>query len=159
MAADIFLKLGDLKGESIDDKHKDEIEVLSWSWGVHQTGSGHHTGGSGTGRVNVSDFTVHYLANLASPNLLLSCFNGKHFKEATLAIRKAGGKQQLEYLKYKLEQVFISSVQSGSSGDEHASESITLNFEKITVEYTTQKADGSKGPGIEVALDVRNPYK
>ena len=25
-----FLKLGDIKGESIDDKHKDEIEVLSF---------------------------------------------------------------------------------------------------------------------------------
>src|SRR4029079_19579347 len=28
-AADIFAKIGDIKGESIDDKHKDEIEVLS----------------------------------------------------------------------------------------------------------------------------------
>ncbi|KAF5407941.1 MAG: hypothetical protein Udaeo2_19210 [Candidatus Udaeobacter sp.] len=34
MASDIFAKLGDIKGESIDDKHKDEIEVLSFSWGV-----------------------------------------------------------------------------------------------------------------------------
>jgi bacteriocin-like protein len=28
-AADIFAKLGDIKAESMDDKHKDEIEVLS----------------------------------------------------------------------------------------------------------------------------------
>ena len=34
MASDIFAKLGDIKGESLDDKHKDEIEILSWSWGV-----------------------------------------------------------------------------------------------------------------------------
>ena len=34
MASDIFAKLGDIKGESLDNKHKDEIEVLSWSWGV-----------------------------------------------------------------------------------------------------------------------------
>jgi hypothetical protein len=33
-ASDIFAKLGDIKGESMDDKHKDEIEVLSYSWGV-----------------------------------------------------------------------------------------------------------------------------
>ena len=31
MAVDIFLKLGDIKGESTDDKHKNEIEVLSFS--------------------------------------------------------------------------------------------------------------------------------
>ena len=34
MASDIFAKIGDIKGESPDDKHKDEIEVLSFSWGV-----------------------------------------------------------------------------------------------------------------------------
>jgi hypothetical protein len=28
-ASDIFAKLGDIKGESIDDKHKDQIEILS----------------------------------------------------------------------------------------------------------------------------------
>ena len=37
MASDIFAKIGDIKGESLDAKHKDEIEVLSWSWGVQQT--------------------------------------------------------------------------------------------------------------------------
>jgi len=30
-ASDIFAKIGDIKGESLDDKHKDEIEVLSTS--------------------------------------------------------------------------------------------------------------------------------
>ena len=34
MAADIFAKIGDIKGESLDSKHKDEIEVLSFSWGL-----------------------------------------------------------------------------------------------------------------------------
>ena len=35
MAADIFAKLGDIKGESVDSKHKDEIEVLSYLLGCH----------------------------------------------------------------------------------------------------------------------------
>ena len=39
MASDIFAKLGDIKGESIDDKHKDEIEVLKQpSAGVSNAG-------------------------------------------------------------------------------------------------------------------------
>ena len=33
-ATDIFAKIGDIKGESADDKHRDEIEVLAWSWGL-----------------------------------------------------------------------------------------------------------------------------
>ncbi|OSJ63249.1 hemolysin-coregulated protein, partial [Salmonella enterica subsp. enterica serovar Newport str. SHSN005] len=30
MAYDIFLKIDGIDGESMDDKHKNEIEVLSW---------------------------------------------------------------------------------------------------------------------------------
>ena len=54
MAADIFLKIGDIKGESTDDKHKDTIDVLAWSWGVNQSGSMHVGGGGG-----VADWQHH----------------------------------------------------------------------------------------------------
>ena len=46
MASDIFAKIGDIKGESLDDKHKGEIEILSWSWGVTQSGTMSHGGGT-----------------------------------------------------------------------------------------------------------------
>ena len=37
LASDIFLKIDGVKGESQVKGHKDEIEVLSWSWGqVHR---------------------------------------------------------------------------------------------------------------------------
>ena len=38
MAIDMFLKIGDLKGESTVTSHKDEIHVLAWSWGMSQSG-------------------------------------------------------------------------------------------------------------------------
>ncbi len=49
MAADIFLRLEGIEGESQDDKHRNEIEVLSWSWSVKNTGS--FQLGTGAGRV------------------------------------------------------------------------------------------------------------
>lgn len=33
-AVDTFAKIGDIKGESMDTKHKGEIEIESFSWGV-----------------------------------------------------------------------------------------------------------------------------
>ena len=45
MAVDMFIKIGDIKGESTDDKHKDEIDVLSWSLGATQSGTSGHGGG------------------------------------------------------------------------------------------------------------------
>jgi len=50
MASDIFAKIGDIKGESLDSKHKDEIEVLSISWGVSNAGSMAFGGGAAQAR-------------------------------------------------------------------------------------------------------------
>ena len=49
MAMDMFLKIDDLVGDSIDDKHPKEIQVLSWSWGMSQSGSTHTATGGGSG--------------------------------------------------------------------------------------------------------------
>ncbi len=58
MAQDMYLKIGDVKGESKDKSHKDEIDVLAWSWGVSQSGSMHMGGGGGSGKVNAQDLSV-----------------------------------------------------------------------------------------------------
>ena len=39
-AVDYFIKFDGIKGESADVKHKDEIDVESWSWG--ETNAGAH---------------------------------------------------------------------------------------------------------------------
>ena len=44
MAVDMFIKIKGHDGESKDDKHKKQIDVLAWSWGMSQSGS-FHTGG------------------------------------------------------------------------------------------------------------------
>jgi type VI secretion system secreted protein Hcp len=46
MAQDIFLKIDNVKGESTEHPHKDEIEVLNWAWTqTIPTGSGSPGGG------------------------------------------------------------------------------------------------------------------
>jgi len=102
MAVDMFIKIGDLKGESQDQKHKDEIDVLSWTWGVSNMGSAHVGGGAGTGKANVQDLSFTKWMDKASTPLLLACCSGKHFQEASLVICKAGEKP-LEYCKIKME--------------------------------------------------------
>lgn len=49
-ATGTFLKIGAIKGESTNKTHKEEIEILSWSWGASQMGGmGAHAGGGGGG--------------------------------------------------------------------------------------------------------------
>ena len=81
MAADIFAKIGDIKGESQDDKHKDEVEVLSWSWGVANAGAiGAGVSGAGAGKANFHDLSFTHKIDKASPVLMQACANGTHMK-------------------------------------------------------------------------------
>lgn len=154
MAVDFFLKIDGIKGESKDDKHKDEIDLESWSWGEVNHGSHGAGGGGGAGKVSMQDFQFNMKMNKASPELMLACATGKHIKEATLTCRKAGGGQQ-EYLKIKFSDLLVSSYQTGGNGgDVIPTERVNLNFGKIEYEYKPQKADGSLDAAVKAGYDL-----
>jgi type VI secretion system secreted protein Hcp len=154
MAVDMFLKFDSIKGDSVDDKHKGEIEVLSWSWGVSQSGTSHSGTGGGSGKANVQDITITKYLDRATPILLKHCLNGAHIKEGVLTVRKAGGKP-LEYVKMKLKDTIVSSVQTGGSGaDDRLTETLGLNFGTVEFEYVPQKADGSGDSSIPITWNV-----
>jgi len=155
MAADIFAKLGDIKGESLDSKHKDEVEVLTWSWGVSQTGAPGTAGGAGTGKASFNDFSFTHRIDKASPNLLKACATGEHIKEATITARKAGKGQQ-EFLIIKMNDVIVTSVALSSAADTSATaESVALRFAKVDFEYKPQKPDGSLDAGVAFKYDIK----
>ncbi|HBZ95246.1 MULTISPECIES: type VI secretion system tube protein Hcp [unclassified Pseudomonas] len=161
MAVDIFIKIGDIKGESQDKTHKDEIEVLNWSWGMSQSGNMHTGTGGGAGKVSIQDLSLTKYVDKATPNLMMHCSSGKHVPKVTLTVRKAGGDSQVEYLIINLEEVLISSLSTGGSGnDDRLIENITLNFAKVTVDYQPQKADGTKEGGpIKYGWNIRSNVK
>jgi type VI secretion system secreted protein Hcp len=153
MASDIFAKLGDIKGESLDDKHKNEIEVLSFSWGVTNAGSMASGGGAGAGKATFQDLSIVHRIDKASPALLQACATGTHLKEATITHRKAGKGQQ-EYLIVKMNDVIITSVTHGGTSGETASENVSLVFAKVDLEYKAQNADGSLDAGTHFKYDL-----
>ena len=153
MAADIFAKLGDIKGESLDDKHKGEIEVLSWSWGV--TNAVTHAGtGAGAGKPRFQDFSFTHKIDRASPVLMQACATGVHLKEATITHRKAGKGQQ-EFLIIKMNDVIVTALADADSSDDGTTESVSLAFAKVDVEYKPQKTDGSLDAGIHFKYDLK----
>src|SRR5205823_12816720 len=103
---DYFLKIDGIQGESADAKHKGEIELVSFGWGVDVETGGGGGGGGGAGRAHFQRFQFTMLTNKASPQLFLSTVSGKHLKEATLRVRRAG-KQALEDLKSKFSEVVV----------------------------------------------------
>ena len=158
MSVDMFLKLDGIRGESADHKHKDEIHIESFSWGMSQTGVHGSGGGGGAGKVSVHDISITKHLDKASAAMMLHCCSGKHIPNGLITVRKAGDKP-LEYLKIKLVDILISGVQEAGHGSELLTENVTLNFAKFHVEYMEQKADGSGVPGGEMGWDVKANQK
>lgn len=155
MAIDAFLKIEGVTGEAQDKVHKDEIDVLSWSWGGTQSGTTHTGQGSGGGKVAVQDMSFTKYTDKSSPTLWARLADGKHFEKALLCVRKAGGDSPLEYMKIEMTEVLVSSMSTGGSGGEdRLTENITLNFGKFKVTYTPQKPDGSPDTPIETGWDI-----
>jgi type VI secretion system secreted protein Hcp len=155
MAIDYFLKIDGVSGESVDSKHKGEIEVESWSWGESNPAQPGGGGGGGAGKVQIQDLVFTTRFSKASPQLILACASGKHFKDAVLTARKAGKGQQ-EFLTFSLSDVLVSAYQTaGAGGDVLPGDSVSLNFSKIQVEYKPQNPDGSLGSSIKAGWDVK----
>jgi type VI secretion system secreted protein Hcp len=155
MASNIFAKIGDIKGESLDSKHKAEVEVLSWSWGVTNAAPIKGGSGAGAGKASFHDFNFTHHVDKASPVLLKACATGQHIKEATITVRKAGKGQQ-EFLIIKMSDVIITGVNASVADDAPSTaEQVALRFAKVDLEYKPQKADGSLDAGIHFKYDIK----
>jgi len=148
-AVDYFLKIEGVAGESTDSKHKDWIEVESFSFGATQTGTSRASGGAG--KVSMQDFHFTMKVNKASPTLFLAAATGEHLKKVELALAKSGQ----DYMKWTFTDVMVSSYQVGGSGDAVPTDQISLNFAKVEFEYKPQKADGTLDTPVKSGWDVK----
>ena len=138
MAADNFLKIDGINGESTDDKHKDWIEILSYNFGVSQQASAagrSATAAAASHRADFQDLSIVKLMDVASTPIFKACVKGTTIKEVILELCRAGGDKQ-KYMEFKLSDVIISSVSTGGGGSGEATESVTFNFGKIVQTYT-----------------------
>jgi len=155
MAIDSFLKLGTLKGESVVKGFEDQTQILSWSWGMTQTGTTHTATGGGAGKVDIHDLQVTKLVDAASPMLALACSKGTHYDTAVLTMRKAGG-TALEYVTITLTDIIVSSYSVASAHNaDQLTDVITLNFAKYKYSYQPQDNKGAKkGGAIDATFDI-----
>jgi type VI secretion system secreted protein Hcp len=146
-AVDYFLKIDGIPGESANEDHRAEIDVLSWSWGESQPGlrntaTASGGGGGGAGKVSMQDFHFTMKVNKATPKLMLACAKGEIIPSATLTLRRASadpGGESFPYLKVTFTDLLISSYQTGgSAGDVIPTDQISFNFTKIEMQYTVQ---------------------
>ena len=152
-ASDVFLKIGDIKGESVDAEHREWIDAWSFQFGVSNPVT-LSTGGSGAGKASFSDIVITKSLDSASPRLFLGCAKGTTYPTVTLKLVRAGEIRQT-YYQITLSNVTISSVSnSNSEGDDRPSESVSLFYEKIKIEYWKTDAKGGLTPVAPVEWNV-----
>ena len=150
MAVDMFLKVDGIDGESTDDKHKKEIEVLSFSWGISQqrSASASSAGSLSSQRADFHDFSIVKAIDATSPKLALSCADGTHIKNIRLELCRSGGDKQ-PYMEYKFTDVLVTGFKPGGSGHGEALplEEVSFTYGKAEWKYTQTKVEGGKGSG------------
>jgi type VI secretion system secreted protein Hcp len=153
-AVDYFLKIDGIAGESLDAKHKGEIQPQSFSWGEAQQQGPATASGAGAGKVQFHDLHFVMRTNKASPQLLLACASGQHLKSAVLTARKTGKAPQ-EFLVITLTNVLVSSYETGATPVQpYPVDQVSLSFGQIKVEYRAQKPDGSLEAPVQASWDV-----
>ena len=159
MKPSMFLKVQDHPGESEDTDHNEWIDILSWSWGMSQSANAQMGGGGGVAQASVQDLSCVKFCDKSTPALMHTCLTGKHIGKAELQCTKATGSDKggaLAYIVMVMEDIIISSVMTGhSSGADRMTESVTLNFAKVSYKYTVQTADGGEGETPTVEWNIK----
>lgn len=154
MASNYHIKFSAVKGESKDDKHKDEIDIQSFSIGGSNSGGSHYGGGGGVGKVEVHDFSFTKSVDAATHGLWANLFTHKVDPTVTLTCTKGGG-DPFDYMIITMTNVIITNIQESGHGD-YVSENVSIKFETIEIKYQEQDKDGKKHGGEKLTkYDVK----
>ena len=161
MAFDMHIKFGKGKvtvgGSSDHAKHKDEVPILAWSWGLSNSADLHSASTGAGGKAHVQDISVTKFTDSSSHALLQAAATGARIEEAWLYVTNATG-EQTDYITLHLSNgVMVTSVSSGGSGGEdRLTENVTLHFGKFKYSFQPQKPDGTPdGAAKEFTYDIQ----
>jgi type VI secretion system secreted protein Hcp len=156
--ADMFLKMSGVRGESLDARHEDEIEISHWSWGLKNSATFAMTDDQSVKHATTESVVITKKFDRASSTLAGYCAKGQHIGHATITCRKnAGGGAKVEFMVVELMKVMVTDVKYESKGDvEEEPETITLSFSQFRIKYRIQHSDGTAGPVNQFGWDIAN---
>ena len=145
--AETFLKIEGIKGESLDKKHKDEIEILSFTQSFINTYDGAIGGGGGAGKVQCGAVTMMKSIDSSSPLLLKGVATGQHYKEAVITFRSGTNtKGADEYYVIRMQDLLITELSQTDSADPNRIfEKLVLNARSFEFKYSPTTIKGELG--------------
>ncbi|MDD2659030.1 MAG: type VI secretion system tube protein Hcp [Methylococcales bacterium] len=146
----------ELKGDSIIDGHEGWINLNSFQFGL---GRGISVAGAGidreTSNPSFSEITLSKAMDVASVFLMMEAACGKSLTKATFHWIQTSGtdKKGQHYLEVILENPILSAY-SISSGGDRPSETFSISYNAITVQYNQFEKGGTEKAGESKGWDV-----
>jgi type VI secretion system secreted protein Hcp len=154
MVAEIFVKFPkDIKGETSQAGHEDEVPASSVHWAVSRAVE-IASAARQTGRATFSDVTITKEFDSASNDLAKACFSATHLDEIVITFRKDAGEESMDHLTYTLTDCLISSYSVAASSG-RPMENITISYIKIASTYKKQANDHSSASEHTFEVDLR----
>jgi type VI secretion system secreted protein Hcp len=150
----LFIKFDGIEGECHDKDHKGWVDLLSYSWGLSQSGADATGQTRRRGVVSVSDLSCSKEMEKSSPKIAEAICKGKVFPKVEIHSCATYGDARATFLKYELKNVMVSSYVSSGGSDAVPTESLSLNFEEIKNTYVEYDAKGKKMGNVEMTWKV-----
>ena len=151
--AETFLRLGDIKGESTDAKHKDQIEILAFTQSFINSSDFSSGGGGSAGKVQCGAVSLMKNIDKSSPLLLKGVATGQHFKDGVISFQSAD-KLASEYYTITMTDVIVNELtQTDSQDPNRIFERLVLNARSYEFKYTPQTIKGSAGSPVSFKWD------
>jgi type VI secretion system secreted protein Hcp len=149
-SADIFLKLDGIPGDSVDDKHKGEIDVEAVAYGVKRTG-----------KTRVATLRIDKVYDSSSPKLLADSATGHHIKSGVITFRLSGSDPGSAFLTYRLSDIVVSSYEQGGANPDakplgSLEDEIGLTAAKLQISERSTDSSGKQGPPVNATVDLRH---
>ena len=145
--AEMFLKLHEVDGESIDKTHHESIEIKDWGWTTTAEVKWQWNQGGQATKVDVQGIKITKICDKASVVLLKNLVTGKHIAWGKITCRKNDGEEKFEYCIIEMKDVMVQNVTFTGQGDNPVEESVTLAFAEFSLNYNIQKDSGQIGGG------------
>ena len=154
----IYMSYGAVTGDVSEAGHVGWIELNSIQWGVGRGVSSPvgATADRESSSPSVSEVTITKDQDVSSNGLLTETFNGDgggNGETVKIDMVRTQSGQQVVYQTIVLYNVIISGYSTSSGGD-RPSESLSLNFVKISVTNTPMNKDGTTGSPATTTYDL-----
>ena len=158
-----YIKLGDIRGNSMDAKHKEWIEALSISQSVNRNinPTSKPADALTKSQVHLGAIEVQKNADESSPELVAAVAEGRVFKEVTIDLVRVSQDGNEVFYQWKLTDAYLSNygVHGASAGAIEVMETMSICYSTIKWSYKKKDNKGKLSGSVDTGWDVTQNKK